>query len=368
MRTTIFLLALVLSGFYFLFGAHNTYAQVRCATIQNVEQTNITPIPEGVRFTCIVTVDQASAGSRSIACGVSINGQFPSNYCPSDENFFGGWRGNQGYFNCILPYTNEVLNANTLDLVGSDFNAGCIPQAKKSIPLTISKPTIPPSNPNNLPLSRSGQDSVQFVEHLLRAFIGLSGETSITPPIALPTEIEVNPTGPIAILTRTPPSVSRAQEAERVLNSCHISSRTSVDGAPTITAEKMRQVLQSYNSPATGDTQVIYDLGARYNINPAVLLAFFIKESSAGTAGQSVANKSIGNIVCTPGFTCAGRFRRYSSWVDGAEDYYKLLRNLYLNRWGLYYVETIIPIYAPPFENDTCLYINQTINRINSWR
>src|SRR4051812_824723 len=52
-----------------------------------------------------------------------------------------------------------------------------------------------------------------------------------------------------------------------------------VVGAPTISVAQIEQVLASYNSPAVGHGQEIYDLGIKYGINPAISLAFFIHES-----------------------------------------------------------------------------------------
>ena len=35
------------------------------------------------------------------------------------------------------------------------------------------------------------------------------------------------------------------------------------------------------------------------------------------------------------------------SWEDGFDQYYKLIRNLYVAQWGLVTIDQIIPTYAP---------------------
>lgn len=145
----------------------------------------------------------------------------------------------------------------------------------------------------------------------------------------------------------------------------------SVIGAPTITAEKISQVLKQYNSPAVGASQAIYDLGVKYQIDPAYALAFFIHESSAGTKGVAVTTKSLGNIrqTANSGFDGYNGFRKYPTWEVGAEDWYKLIKNLYIGGWNLTTVEQIIPKYAPAEDNNNpTSYINAVNTLVDSWR
>jgi len=145
-------------------------------------------------------------------------------------------------------------------------------------------------------------------------------------------------------------------------------------GGPTITPAKINTILQQYNSPAAGIGQTLYDLGLRYGIDPAYALAFFIHESSAGTQGVAVNTKSIGNIRCTSGYDCYqasgnGSFRRYASWEAGAEDWYKLIKELYVGKWNLTTLEQIIPVYAPSADqNNPAAYIQQVVKLVNDWR
>lgn len=147
-------------------------------------------------------------------------------------------------------------------------------------------------------------------------------------------------------------------------------------GPPTISVAHIERVLSEYHSPAVGHGQEIYDLGIKYDINPAITLAFFIHESSAGTNphwaglkpdGSSTYN--IGNIVCTPGYQCYGRFRDYGSWSEGIEDWYKLIKDLYVGEWGRTTVDQIIPKYAPASDNnDETAYINGVKQLVNQWQ
>lgn len=149
-----------------------------------------------------------------------------------------------------------------------------------------------------------------------------------------------------------------------------------VQGAPTITVAQIEQVLADYNSPARGHGQEIYDLGLKYNINPAISLAFFIHESGAGSnpawAGwkpDGTTTHNVGNIICTPGYRCHGRFRDYDTWGEGIEDWYKLINDLYVGEWNRRTVDDIIPRYAPASDNnDEGLYINSVKQLVEKWQ
>jgi len=144
--------------------------------------------------------------------------------------------------------------------------------------------------------------------------------------------------------------------------------------SPTINPTRINQVLAQYNSPAVGAGQAIYDLGLRYGIDPAFALAFFIHESSAGTQGVAAITKSIGNIRCTQGYECYqtggnGAFRRYASWEAGVEDWYKLIKELYIGGWGLRTLDQVIPVYAPSADrNNPASYIQQVSRMVDSWQ
>ncbi len=145
----------------------------------------------------------------------------------------------------------------------------------------------------------------------------------------------------------------------------------SVEGKPSISVAKIEEVLRQYNSPAVGTGQTLYDLGVKYRIDPAYALAFFVHESTAGTKGVAVTTKSLGNIrqTANSGFEGYQGFRKYPSWEAGMEDWYKLIRNLYIDGWNLRTVDAIIPKYAPAADrNNPPAYINQVNTMVDGWR
>ena len=144
--------------------------------------------------------------------------------------------------------------------------------------------------------------------------------------------------------------------------------------APSLTAEQIDVILAEYGSPAVGTGATFFRLGVQYGIDPAYALAFFIHESGAGTAsgwaglkadGSSTHN--IGNVICTPGWACYGRFRDYASWDEGIEDWYRLISVEYIPA-GLTTVELVVPVYAPAFENDVDGYTNTVSATVAGWR
>ena len=144
-----------------------------------------------------------------------------------------------------------------------------------------------------------------------------------------------------------------------------------VVGKPSVSADKIAAVLRSYNSPAIGAAQAMYDLGAKYGIDPAYALAFFIQESNAGTKGVARTSLSIGNIRWTTDCNCANvsGYRGYPTWAAGIEDWYKLIKNLYVGGWGLQTTDTIIPRYAPSADSNDPASYTATVNRlVAGWR
>ncbi len=147
----------------------------------------------------------------------------------------------------------------------------------------------------------------------------------------------------------------------------------SVLGKPTISASFINQVLASYNSPAAGKGQTMYDLGVKYGIDPVFALAFFMHESLFGTTGEARATLSLGNSRCIPTRPCIdqnrGGYAKMYSWEDGFDQFYKLIRNLYVAQWGLVTVDQIIPTYAPNSDgNNEKGYIAALKHEIDSWR
>ena len=142
-----------------------------------------------------------------------------------------------------------------------------------------------------------------------------------------------------------------------------------VTGTPTVSAAFINRVLTYYHSPASGIGATIYALGVKYDINPVYALAFFMHESSFGTAGMATVTFSPGNLRCAAGFPCINGYRAYSSWASGFASWYDLIRNLYIDQWHLTTVERIIPTYAPTGDsNDVAAYIAAVERAVTSWQ
>ncbi len=142
----------------------------------------------------------------------------------------------------------------------------------------------------------------------------------------------------------------------------------SVPGKPTVNATLIDQVLFAYHSPVAGKGQVLYDDGVKYGIDPVFALAFFLQESTFGTAGVAQVTHSLGNIRCSPGYpSCYHGYRKYTNWEDSFLDWYNLIRDVYVAS-GLTTVEQIIPVYAPATENDVHAYIATVEQAVDTWR
>lgn len=146
----------------------------------------------------------------------------------------------------------------------------------------------------------------------------------------------------------------------------------SVLGKPTINADFINRVLASYHSPTAGMGQALYDLGVKYGIDPVYPLAFFMHESLFGTTGEARVTFSLGNERCIPDRACIdqdrGGYAQMQSWQDGFEQWYKLIRNLYVAQWGRVTIDQIIPKYAPNSDgNDEAAYIATLKHEIDTW-
>ncbi len=138
---------------------------------------------------------------------------------------------------------------------------------------------------------------------------------------------------------------------------------------PSVSAALIDQVLTDYGSPAAGTGAIFYDLGVQYGIDPAYALAFFIHESSAGTKGVARFTNAIGNIRTTPGYRDYEGYRAYDTWAAGIEDWYKLIKDLYVEGWGKRTVAQIIPTYAPSADrNDPPSYIAHVTQLVDGWQ
>jgi hypothetical protein len=143
----------------------------------------------------------------------------------------------------------------------------------------------------------------------------------------------------------------------------------SVVGPPTLTAAQIDTILAGYGSPAAGQGATFVTLGRQYGLDPAFALAFYVQESHAGTRGVARTTHGIGNIRTTPGYQDYQGYRSYDSYAAGIEDWYKLIRELYVNDWGLTTVAAIVPRYAPAGDgNDPATYIANVQTLVAGWR
>jgi len=143
----------------------------------------------------------------------------------------------------------------------------------------------------------------------------------------------------------------------------------SVIGPPSISATFINSVLSYNHSPAQGLGQALFGASTRCGIDPVFTLAFFMHESSFGTAGEARSSLSPGNLRCIAGFRCQDGYAWFASWRDGFTVYCRLIRNLYVDAWGLVTIYQIIPRYAPPSDNNNdSAYINALKGAVDTWR
>ena len=75
------------------------------------------------------------------------------------------------------------------------------------------------------------------------------------------------------------------------------------------------------------------------------------------------------NIRTTAGYADYEGYRSYPTYAAGIEDWYQLIRSLYVDGWGLRTVSTIVPRYAPAADhNDPASYIADVQTLVAGWR
>ena len=139
----------------------------------------------------------------------------------------------------------------------------------------------------------------------------------------------------------------------------------------SLSIEQIDKILSDARSPAEGTGQYWVKYGIENDIDAAYGLAIFYQESSLGTAtGWYPQGYNTGNIICAGYWNCHGRFRDYSKdanpWASSIVDVMKLLRNY--RDGGIKTYDEAIMKWAPPVENNTEGYIENTKTLIRSWR
>lgn len=136
-----------------------------------------------------------------------------------------------------------------------------------------------------------------------------------------------------------------------------------------ISAARFRRVLDGYQSPAAPDAEHLYQLLVQAGLDPAVALAFFVHESSCGTAGKARVTKNWGNLRRSQGRaigTYQG-FAAYALWSDSLLDWCALLKGRYIAR-GLDTIGKAIPVYAPSSDgNAPARYTQIVCDLVAAW-
>ena len=92
-------------------------------------------------------------------------------------------------------------------------------------------------------------------------------------------------------------------------------------------------------------------------------------ESTFGTRGVATKTLSLGNIRATKGHPAYQGFRQYTNWEEGFKDWYNLIAHTYVQKWHLYTVDQIVPIYAPARDhNNEAAYIAAVKKAIITWQ
>lgn len=163
-----------------------------------------------------------------------------------------------------------------------------------------------------------------------------------------------------------------------------------VFGPPTLSGKFIDRALCMASSPACHSGQQLHDLGTQYGIDPAYALAFFMNESTFGTAGMARITEGLGNERClsdrpcinTQGDACqTGQscYAKFSSWADGFEHWYALILYGYVKgqinqaigrqACPCLTVAQIIPVYAPASDNNNEQhYIYVVEHAVDLWR
>src|SRR5579885_3363177 len=77
--------------------------------------------------------------------------------------------------------------------------------------------------------------------------------------------------------------------------------------------------------------------------------------------------KSWGNIKGSGPAGSYHGFRAYHDYKEGVDDWYQLIKDKYVDKWGLKTVGGILQKYAPPSENNTRQYVQNAKGMVQGW-
>lgn len=151
-------------------------------------------------------------------------------------------------------------------------------------------------------------------------------------------------------------------------------------GPPTISMATYQAVFCSPRygtvSDACSDAPQMYQMLVDAGIDPVIELAFAAKETEFGITGPGrVPQYNLHNIICNglDRSTCQGpyhtRFATYASYPHAIQAWIDLMlyRGTYVDA-GRTNFRSVLPIYAPSFENNVGLYIAQAESWVMGWR
>ncbi len=149
---------------------------------------------------------------------------------------------------------------------------------------------------------------------------------------------------------------------------------------PSISPQRIDQILAQAHSPAAGRGIAIYKLGVKYGIDPSFALAFFHHESDFGLTGEARKTYSSGNERCIPDRPCVDRrlggYAQMYSWLDGFDHWYRLIAYGYVDGrvtiplvgHRCISVNEIVPVYAPSSDhNNVRAYIKAIEHDVDTW-
>jgi hypothetical protein len=143
-------------------------------------------------------------------------------------------------------------------------------------------------------------------------------------------------------------------------------------GPSRISAEKFKGILKAYDSPVTPESDDLYNVIVNYGLDPGVAVAFFVRESGAGTAvgycdGQnSLDNKNWGNARGDRSGACG--FQKFPSWKAGLEYWCKIMSRDYVGK-GLDRLAVAVPVYAPSADgNNVNEYLTSIYQLMLRWQ
>lgn len=134
------------------------------------------------------------------------------------------------------------------------------------------------------------------------------------------------------------------------------------------TADRVNEILLEWNSPAINTGEHWIASAEKWNVPVEWGLAFFAMESSMGSnPNWYKEGHNVGNIRCITSI-CHNGFSIYSTWQDGIDAYFRLIREEYLDLRNHASISDIVPVYAPAIENNVGDYINTVEGLINQWK